>query len=160
MGRRESSAFATEFNGDWPQGRAATIFGTVIALAAVVSSGFLLFSIVHGYLLAVHHQLPPNSTFGFRDSTTRSSLPAWYAAQQAGFSWLLFCGGPILALNIAFGVFAFVKRRSPWDVFGISLLALILLLVVTVVAGIHADGTAKRFSQVHGATCAPCGLFA
>jgi hypothetical protein len=58
-----------------PADRATTILGWIAAVATCVVAAFLLTSITHGYVLAIHHQLPPNNTFGFRDATTRSCLP-------------------------------------------------------------------------------------
>lgn len=109
-------------------------------------AGFLLFSVVHGYVLAIHHQLQPNGTFGFRDATTRSCLPAWYAGQKAGFTWLLIGAGPILAWNIVFFVFAAIKRRSPQDTAAVAFGTLFLLLIVVVIAGVHADGAARAIT--------------
>jgi hypothetical protein len=126
--------------------RAMTITGWIVALATCVAAGFLLFSIIHGYVLALHHQLPPNNTFGFRDATTRSCLPAWYAAQTAGFRWLLFGGGPILAWNFFVFVLSAIKRRSPWDVCAMAFGTLFLLVFVVVIAGIHADSAARAIS--------------
>jgi hypothetical protein len=130
----------------WPAGRSATVVAVVVAVAAAALTGYLLVDICHGYLQAIHHQLPPNPTFGFRDATTRAGLPAWYAAQRAGFSWLLFGGGPLLVLNLAFCVFAAVNRRPPWEVFAVSLLVAVLLFVVVMAAGVHADHVARTLT--------------
>jgi hypothetical protein len=129
-----------------PAARVLTIVGWISALAVCLITTLLLISIVHGYVLAIHHQLPPNNTFGFRDATTQSCLPAWYAAQKAGFSWLLFGGGPILTWNIVFAVVAVIQRRSPWDVYAMSTGTTFLLIIVVVVAGIHADGAARAIT--------------
>jgi hypothetical protein len=123
--------------------RVMTIIGWIVAVAACGATALLLVSIAYGYVLAMHHRLPPNTTFGFRDSTTRSCRSAWYAAQKAGFSWLLFGGGPLLTLNVLVCMFAAIKRRSPWDVYVTSMAVLSLLIIVVVVAGIHADGAAR-----------------
>ncbi|MDT5310630.1 MAG: hypothetical protein QOE48_6351 [Mycobacterium sp.] len=127
-------------------GRASMIGGWVVAVTACAATVFLLILISHGYVLAIHHQLPPNDTFGFRDATTRSCLPAWYAAQKAGFSWLLFGCGPFLALNILICVSAAIKRRSPWDAGALSMATLFLLIFVIVIAGVHADGVARAIN--------------
>ena len=123
--------------------RASKTIGLVVAAVAFMVTVILLISIVYGYVSALHHQLPPNSTFGFRDATTFSSLQAWYAAQLAGFSWLLFAGGPILVANAVFSVAAAVRRRSPWDVLVVSLACVVLLGIVVIIAGVHADGVAR-----------------
>lgn len=126
--------------------RATKIVRVVVAAAVCVLTAMLLNSIVHGYISAIHHQLPPNTSFGFRDATTRSSLPAWYAAQKAGFTWLLFAGGPILIGNILFSVAAAIKRRPFWDILAMSLTAVVLLGIVLVIAGVHADGVARAIT--------------
>jgi hypothetical protein len=123
--------------------RTTKTLGLVVAAAAFTLTVILLISIVHGYVSATHHQLPPNSSFGFRDATTYSSLPAWYAAQEAGFQWLLFAGGPILVANALFSVAVAVRRRPPWDVLALSLACVVLLGIVVVIAGVHADGIAR-----------------
>ncbi len=125
---------------------AMTITGWLAAVAVSGAAAMLLFTIIDGYVLAVHHQLPPNATFGFRDATTRSCLPAWYAAQKAGFNWLLFGAGPLLAFNMLFCVAAVIKRRSPWDVVAMAMGTLLLVLVVVVIAGIHADSIARTIT--------------
>jgi hypothetical protein len=123
--------------------RATTTVGWIVAVAACAATAFLLVPMVDGYVLAIHHQLQPNDTFGFRDATTRSCLPAWYAAQKAGFSWLLFGYGPFLALSILFGIGAAIKRRSPWDVYVVVMGTLFLLIFAVIIAGIHADSVAR-----------------
>ena len=127
----------------WPAGRSATAVAVAVAAGVAALTGYLLIDIFHGYTQALHHQLPPNPHFGFRDPTSRASRPAWYAAQRAGFSWLLLGATPILGLNIAFCIFAAVKRRPPWEVLGMSLLAVVSLFVVMMVAGVHADHAAR-----------------
>ena len=127
-------------------GRSSTIGGWVVAGTACAATVFLLILISRGYVLAIHHELPPSETFGFRDATTRSCLPAWYAAQKAGFSWLLFGYGPFLALNILFCLSAAIKRRSPWDAGALSMATLFLLIFVVVIAGVHADGVARAIN--------------
>jgi hypothetical protein len=127
--------------------RATTIVGWIVAVAASAATTFLLITVIDGYVLAIHHQLQPNDTFGFRDTTTRLCLPAWYAAQKAGFSWLLFGYGPFLALSILVAVGAVIKRRSPWDVVVVVIGTLFLLIFAVIIAGIHADSVAR------GITC-------
>jgi hypothetical protein len=129
-----------------PTNRRMPITGWVAAAAVCGTTALLMASIGHGYLLAIHHQLPPNETFGFRDATTRSSLDAWYAAQKAGFSWLLFGGAPVLVFNMALCMSAVFRRRSPWDVFVLFMGTLVVLLVVVVIAGIHADSVARMIT--------------
>lgn len=129
-----------------PTDRATTIARFITAAAVCVVTAVVSKSIIDGYVQAIHHQLQPNSTVGFRDSTTRSCLPAWYAAQKAGFSWLLFGGGPVLGLNILFCVFAALRRRAPWEVLAMSVWTVVLLGIVVVGAGIHADGTARAIA--------------
>jgi SdpI/YfhL protein family len=126
-----------------PMSRATPLIGVIVAAGMFVLTALLLVSIVHGYLSALHHQLPPDADFGFRDATTRSSPAAWYAAQQAGFKWLLIGGGPILAANLVSCVAAAVKRQPFWASLGTTLLTVVLLTIVLVVAGIHADGVAR-----------------
>lgn len=123
--------------------RATTIFGWIIAVTACAATAFLLITLVDGYVLAIHHQLQPNNTFGFRDATTRACLPAWYAAQKAGFSWVLLGYGPFLVLSILFSVVAAIKKRSPWDVVVVVMTILVLLIVAVIIAGIHADSVAR-----------------
>ena len=45
--------------------------GAFLAWAATV---LMLIGIGYGYVQSIHHQLPPNGTFGFRDSTTFACL--------------------------------------------------------------------------------------
>ena len=123
--------------------RTTTIIGWVVAVAACAAPALLLVTMIDGYLLAVHHHLQPNDTFGFRDATTRSCPAAWYAAQKAGFSWVLFGYGPILALSMLCGVVAAIKRRSPWEVAALAMATLVPAIFVLVIAGIHADSVAR-----------------
>jgi SdpI/YhfL family protein len=123
--------------------RVTTIVGWIVAVAASAATTFLLITVIDGYVLAIHHQLQPNDTFGFRDTTTRLCLPAWYAAQKAGFSWVLFGYGPFLALSILFAVVAAIKRRSPWDVVAVVIGTLFLLIFAAIIAGLHADSVAR-----------------
>jgi hypothetical protein len=44
-----------------PADRATTILGWIVAVATCVVAAFLLTSITHGYVLAIHHQLRPNN---------------------------------------------------------------------------------------------------
>ena len=110
-----------------PANRATTIVGwlTAVVLCAVTTLVLLIF--IDGYVLAMHHRLPPNGTFGFRDETTLSCLSAWYAGQKAGFAWFLFGGGPLLVFNIVFCVSAAMKRRSPSEVAAMSMVTLLLV---------------------------------
>ena len=126
--------------------RATTIVGWIVAVAACAATAFLLVTMIDGYVLAIHHRLQPNDTFGFRDATTRSCLPAWYAAQKAGFSWVLFGYGPVLVLSILFGVAAAIKRRSPWEVSAVVMATLFLLIFAVIIAGIHADSVARAIT--------------
>jgi tetrahydromethanopterin S-methyltransferase subunit E len=126
--------------------RATTIVGWIIAVAASGVTAFLFITLIDGYVLASHHQLQPNDTFGFRDATTRSCLPAWYAAQKAGFSWVLFGYGPILALSILLTVVAAIRRSSPWDVVAVVMGTLFLLIFVVVIGGVHADNAARAIA--------------
>jgi hypothetical protein len=122
---------------------ARTIVGWVAAVAACAATVFGLVTMIDGYVLAIHHRLQPNDTFGFRDATTRSCLLAWYAAQKAGFTWMLFGYGPVLAMSILFAVVAAIKRRSPWDVSAVVMGTLLLLVFAVVIAGRHADSMAR-----------------
>jgi hypothetical protein len=131
--------------------RVRTVIGWISAVVMLGLTILILAGAVYGYVLAVHHRLPPNGVFGVRDTTTLSCLPAWYAAQDAGFHWFLFLGCPILVLNVAFGITALLKRRSPWDVHAASMATLLLVGVVTVIAGVHADSVARPLSAA--ATC-------
>ncbi len=126
--------------------RTTTILGWIIAVAACGATALLLGTVIDGYVLAIHHHLQPNDTFGFRDDTTRSCLAAWYAAQKAGFSWILFGYGPFLALSILFGVVAAITRRPPWDVTALVMATLFLAIFAVVIAGIHADSVARAIS--------------
>lgn len=139
-----------------PANRAMTLTGWIVATAMSAATAVLLFTIIDGYVLAVHHQLPPNGTFGFRDATTFSCRSAWYAGQKAGFGWLLFGAGPFLVFTIAVGVSAAIKRRSPWEVCAASMGTLVVVVVVIVIAAIHADSVASAITA--GANCSPPAL--
>jgi hypothetical protein len=139
-----------------PANRAMTITRWIVAVALSGATALLLIGLFYGYVLAVKHQLPPNGTFGFRDATTFSCLPAWYAGQKAGFTWLLFGGGPLLVFNIVVCFSAPIQRRSPWEVYAVSMGTLLLLAVILVIAAIHADGVARAANQ--GAACSPPAL--
>jgi hypothetical protein len=141
---RPSSA-ALDLTAPFP-GRATATFGWIVAVTACAATAFLLVTLIDGYVLASHQQLQPNGTFGFRDATTRSCLPAWYAAQKEGFGWVLFGYGPFLALSILFGVVAAIKRRSPWDVVVVVMGTLCLLIVAVIIAGVHADSVARAIA--------------
>jgi hypothetical protein len=117
--------------------------GAVLAWAATV---LMLIGICHGYVQSIHHQLPPNGTFGFRDATTFACLPAWYAGQKAGFSWVLFGYGPILALSILICPAAAIKGRSPRDLVAVSIGTLFLAVFAVIIAGIHADSVARAIN--------------
>jgi len=112
----------------------------VIAWAATV---LMLIGICYGYVQSIHHQLPPNGTFGFRDATTFACLPAWYAGQQAGFSWVLFGYGPILALSILISPAGAIKGRSPRDLAAFSMGTLFLAVFAVIIAAVHADSVAR-----------------
>lgn len=126
-----------------PSGRTTTIVGWIAVATLCAATAFTLGTLIDGYILAVHHQLQPNGDFGFRDATTRRCLPAWHAAQKAGFSWALFGYGPFLLLSIVFGVVAAIKRRSPWDVFAVVMGVLLLMIFAVIIAGVHADSVAR-----------------
>lgn len=127
-------------------GRAPAIIGWTVAVAASAGAVALFLSTMYGYNLASHHQLPPNGTFGFRDEATRRCLPAWYNAQAAGFSWLLFGYGPVLVLSVVCGAGVSVKRRSPWLFSAVVMATLFLLILAVMVAGVHADSVARSTS--------------
>lgn len=120
--------------------RAISWAGAVVAWAATV---LVLCGISYGYFLSIHHQLPPNGVFGFRDADTFSCLPAWYAGQQAGFSWVFFGYGPFLVLNSVLCVAAAVKRRPPTDIVLLSMATFILAAAAMLTAGIHAGNVAR-----------------
>jgi hypothetical protein len=139
-----------------PANRTATITRWVAAVVTCGLTLLLLGFIIVGYVLAIHHRLPPNDAFGFRDATTLACLPAWYAGQQAGFSWLLFGGGSLLVLSIVWCVAAVITRRSPWDVYALSMGTGVLLVVIVVIAAVHADRVARPLAAA--ATCSPPAL--
>jgi hypothetical protein len=120
--------------------RAVSWAGAALAWAATV---LVLFGISYGYFLSIHHQLPPNGVFGFRDAVTFSCLPAWYAGQQAGFSWVFFGYGPFLVLNSVLCVAAAVKRRPPTDIVILSMATVFLAGGAMLIAGIHAGNVAR-----------------
>lgn len=120
--------------------RAMSWAGAVLAWAATL---LVLAGICYGYVLSIHHQLPPNGVFGFRDRDTFSCLPAWYAGQQAGFSWVFFGYGPFLVLNSVLCVAAAVKRRPPTDIVILSMATLFLAGGAALIAGIHAGSVAR-----------------
>lgn len=127
-------------------GRAMTIAGWIVAVTICAASVCVLVTLIDGYVLATHHELEPNGVFGFRDAATRACLPAWYAAQKAGFSWVLFGYGPFVALSIVFAVVAAIKRRSPWVVSAMAVTSLLSLIFAVVIAGIHADSVARAIT--------------
>ncbi|BDE13994.1 hypothetical protein MKCMC460_28540 [Mycobacterium sp. 20KCMC460] len=124
-------------------GRTGTILGWICAFAACGLLLYLFGTIVDGYLLAIHHRLQPNSTFGFRDPVASSCLPRWYAAQRAGFTWMLFGYGTVLVTSLSLCAAVAIKRRSPWDICLLVLGTVLVLVVVLVPAGIHADTVAR-----------------
>jgi SdpI/YfhL protein family len=123
--------------------RTATALAWVGAVLAWAATVLMLVGISYGYVESIHHQLPPNGTFGFRDSTTFACLPAWYAGQKAGFSWVLFGYGPILALSILICPAAAIKGRSPRDLVAFSMGTLFLAVFAVIIAAIHADSVAR-----------------
>jgi hypothetical protein len=125
---------------------AAAISGWIVAVICCATTVLMLATLIDGYVLAIHHQLQPNGTFGFRDATTRACLPAWDAAQKAGFSWTLFGYGPFAVLSILFAVVTAIKRRSPWGVAAVVMATLFLLIVVVITASIHADSVARAIT--------------
>jgi SdpI/YfhL protein family len=124
-------------------GRGMTVIGWTCAVGACAATVFLLGTIIDGYLLAIHQQLQPNPTFGFRDETAFSCLPAWYAAQKAGFTWLLFGYGPVLVAGLLICLGAAIRRRSPWDICAVVMGTVVLAIFFVVAAGIHADSVAR-----------------
>jgi hypothetical protein len=90
--------------------------------------------------------LPPNATHGFRDEVANSCLPRWYAAQRAGFSWLLFGYGPVVVGCLLVCAAAAIKRRSPWGICAVVIVTLCLTVVFVVAAGIHADSVARAIT--------------
>lgn len=127
-------------------GRGMTILGWVCAVAACGLTVFLLGTIVDGYLLAIHRQLQPNSTFGFRGQVAFSCLPRWYAAQKAGFTWLLFGYGSVQVGSLLVCASAAIKRRSPWDICVLLLGTAFVAIVFLVAAGIHAESAARAIT--------------
>jgi hypothetical protein len=124
-----------------PRARTAVSWaGAVLAWAATV---LVLVGLCYGYFLSINHQLPPNGVFGFRDEVTLSCLPAWYAGQQAGFSWVFFGYGPVLVLNSVLCVAAAVKRRPPTDIALLSMATFLLAGGAMMIAGIHAGNVAR-----------------
>jgi uncharacterized membrane protein len=124
-------------------GRAMTIVGWISTVILCGLAVFMLGTIVDGYALAIHHQLQPNTTTGFRDDVAFSCLPRWYAAQKAGFSWLLFGYGPVAIGGLILCAAAAITRRSPWDLCALVIGTLCLAIVFVVAAGIHADNVAR-----------------
>ena len=127
-------------------GRAGMVVGWICTVIACGVTVYLLGTIVDGYVLAIHHQLPPNSTFGFRDATASTCLPRWYVAQKAGFSWMLFGYGPVLVISLLICVAAAIRRYSPWEICGLVLGTILLSIVFLIPAGVHADGVARAVS--------------
>jgi hypothetical protein len=137
----EMADIATQFSG-----RAMTIIGWICALAVSAATALLLGTILDGYVLSIHHQLQPNPTFGFRDETAFSCRPRGYAAQIAGFSWLLFGYGPVAAAGLAVCTGAAIQRRSPWDIYALAMATVLLAIIFVVAAGIHADNVARAIT--------------
>lgn len=125
---------------------AMMFIGWICAVIACSVTVFMLGTIIDGYVLAIHQQLPPNTTFGFRDATAFSCLPRWYAAQKAGFSWTLFGYGPVLVGSLLTCVAAAIKRYSPWEICGLVLGTVMLSIVFLIPAGVHADGVARAIT--------------
>jgi hypothetical protein len=111
-----------------------TIIGWIFAVAACAVTVFLLGAIIDGYDLAIHLQLQPNPTAGFRDAAAFSCLPRWYAAQKAGFSWLLFGYGPVLVMSLLICAGAAIKRRSLWDICALVMGTVVLAVFFVVAA--------------------------
>lgn len=124
-------------------GRATMILGWVCGVAACGLTVFLLGTIVDGYVLAIHHQLQPNSTFGFRDQVAFSCLPRWYAAQKAGFTWMLFGYGSVQVASLLMCASVAIKRRAPWDICLLTLGTVFVAIIFLVAAAIHADSAAR-----------------
>jgi hypothetical protein len=91
--------------------RHTTIIGWICAAIACGATLFLLGTIIRAYVLALHERLVPADQFGFRDGTTYSCWPRWYASQKAGFRWLLFGYGPVLIASIVVFIGAAIQRR-------------------------------------------------
>jgi threonine/homoserine/homoserine lactone efflux protein len=127
-------------------GRGMTILGWVCAVAACGLTVFLLGTNIYGYVLATHHRLQPNSTFGFRDDISFSCLPRWYAAQKAGFTWMLFGYGSTQVVSLLVCTGAAIKRRSPWEICLLVLGTVFVAIIFLVAAGIHADSVARRIT--------------
>jgi hypothetical protein len=125
---------------------AVAFIGWICAVSACGITVFMLGSVIDGYVLASHQQLPPNPTFGFRGASASSCLPRWYATQKAGFSSMLFGYGPVLVASLLICVAAAIKRYSPWEICGLVLGTILLSIVFLVAAGIHADGVARVIS--------------
>jgi hypothetical protein len=127
-------------------GRTTTIIGWICALTMCAVAVVMLGTILDGYILSIHHQLQPNSTFGVRSPIAFSCRPRWYAAQEAGFSWLLFGYGPVAAAGLAVCAGAAIQRRSPWDIYGLAMGTVLLAIFFVVASGIHADNVARAIS--------------
>jgi heme/copper-type cytochrome/quinol oxidase subunit 3 len=72
-----------------------------------------------------------------------SCPPRWYAAQKAGFTWLLFGHGTVLVAGLVMCAGAAMKRRSPWDICALVMGTAFLGIFFVVGAGIHADSVAR-----------------
>lgn len=118
-------------------------------ISAVAACGLTLFifgTIVDGYVSAMHQQLLPADHFGWRDSTTLSCWPRWYASQKAGFRWLLYGYGPVLIASMAIYVRAAVQRRPPRDFLVLAPATVLIALPFVIAAGIHADSVARAIT--------------
>lgn len=127
-------------------GRGMTMLGWVCAVGACGVTVLLLSTIVDGYVLAIHHQLQPNPTFGFRDEDSFSCLPRWYASQTAGFTWVLFGYGSVQVVSLLLCAGAAIQRRSPWDICLLVLGTVFVAVIFLVAAGIHANSVARAIS--------------
>ena len=85
----------------------------------------------------------PTASSGSGMRSPFRACPAWYAGQQAGFSWAFFGYGPFLVLNSVLCVAAAVKRRPPTDIALLSMATFFLAGGAVLIAGIHASNVAR-----------------
>jgi hypothetical protein len=126
--------------------RQKTILGWVCAAIGCGLTLLLLGNIIDGYVLALHHQLVPADHFGFRDETTTSCWPRWYASQIAGFRWMLFGYGPVLIAGMAIFIGAAHHRRPPVDFVVLAPGIVFFALPFVIAAGIHAGTVARAIT--------------
>lgn len=63
--------------------RVATAASWTFAVIAWAAMVLALIGICYGYARSIHHQLPPNGTFGFRDPTAFWCLSGWYCGPES-----------------------------------------------------------------------------